>query len=276
MFYIQSNDCTKLAVYDYNPHGSRTIILVHGWPLSHKMFEYQIPTLLQYDYRIVTMDIRGFGQSDESTCGYDYNQLATDLFSIIHQMNLYNFALLGFSMGGAIVTRYMCLYQGYGVSKLCLLDAAVPTYCQSPQNPYGQSVQDTDKLIQLGYHDRPKLNQYFGSIFFAKKHSHPFMNWLQGISDDASGLGQMQTLFSLRDENVFCDLQSIQVPTAIFHGTKDQICRFEMAEIMHQNISSSQLFPLKDAGHSAFYDNLEEFNNLLIHFLDDNNEKQTT
>lgn len=96
MFYIQSNDCTKLAVYDYNPHGSRTIILVHGWPLSHKMFEYQIPTLLQYDYRIVTMDIRGFGQSDESTCGYDYNQLATDLFSIIHQMNLYNFALLGF------------------------------------------------------------------------------------------------------------------------------------------------------------------------------------
>ena len=53
MFYIQSNDCTKLAVYDYNPHGSRTIILVHGWPLSHKMFEYQIPTLLQYDYRIV-------------------------------------------------------------------------------------------------------------------------------------------------------------------------------------------------------------------------------
>ena len=151
MFYIQSNDCTKLAVYDYNPHGSRTIILVHGWPLSHKMFEYQIPTLLQYDYRIVTMDIRGFGQSDESTCGYDYNQLATDLFSIIHQMNLYNFALLGFSMGGAIVTRYMCLYQGYGVSKLCLLDAAVPTYCQSPQNPYGQSVQDTDKLIQPRY-----------------------------------------------------------------------------------------------------------------------------
>lgn len=271
MYYILSNDGTKIAVYDLNPSGTQTIVLVHGWPLSHKMFEYQVPFLLKSNFRIISMDLRGFGTSEETAQGYDYNQFATDLYYVICNFNLQNFYLLGFSMGGAIVTRYMSLYQGYGVSKLCLCDAAVPSYCKTNRNPYGQTIEDTNKLIDLGYQDRPALNQYFGSIFFARTHSAPFKNWFHNLNDSASGIGEMKSLISLRDENVFEDLRYIRVPTGIFHGKEDKICPFGMAEIVHKSIENSKLFPFENAGHGAFYDAKDQFNQTLVNFLKESN-----
>ena len=85
MFFIKSNDNAKIAVYELNPNGKRTIVLVHGWPLSHEMFEYQIPALLNAGYRIVTMDLRGFGNSEVTSAGYNYNQFATDLYCVIYE-----------------------------------------------------------------------------------------------------------------------------------------------------------------------------------------------
>lgn len=269
MFYIKSSDGAKIAVYTLEPKGyTKTIVLVHGWPLSHKMFEYQLSILLNEGYRIVSFDLRGFGNSDETAEGYHYNQLATDLYSVICALNLNNFILTGFSMGGAIVCRYMALYKGYGVCKLCLWDAAVPSYCKTPRNPYGNSIEDTNKLLQMGYGDRPALNRYFGSIFFDKDHSTPFKNWLQAVSDSASGTGEMQCLISLRDEDVFDNLKSIWVPTGIFHGKQDRICPFGMAEITHEVIPNSVLYAFENAGHGAFYDALEQFNVTFINFLE--------
>ena len=267
MFFINSNDNAKIAVYDLNPSGEKTIILVHGWPLSHKMFEYQIPSLLKPNYRIVMIDLRGFGNSDVTYTGYNYNQFATDLYCVIYALNLWNFDLLGFSMGGAVVTRYMKIYQGYGVRKLCLLDAAVPSYCQSYSNPYGQTIEDTNKLIQLGLNDRPKLNEYFGSIFFYQELSNTFKSWFQNLNNTASGLGEMNSLVALRDENVFDDLRYINVPTGIFHGKEDKICPFGMAEIMKKNINHSILYPFEKAGHGAFYEAKEQVNKSLVQFL---------
>lgn len=267
MFFINSNDNAKIAVYELNPNESKTIVLVHGWPLSHKMFEYQIPTLLNDNYRIITIDLRGFGNSDVTSTGYNYNQFATDLYYVIYALNLWNFDLLGFSMGGAIVTRYMKMYQGYGVRKLCLLDSAVPSYSKSYANPYGQSVQDTNKLINLGLNDRPALNEYFGSIFFYREQSKPFKEWFQNLNNTASGLGEINSLVALRDENVFDDLKYIHVPTGIFHGKEDKICSFKMAEIMKKNISNSNLYSFEKAGHGAFYEAKDEVNKALMQFL---------
>lgn len=268
MYYINTNDGVNIAVYNLNPTSNKVVVLVHGWPLSHKMFEYQIPSLLKAGYRVVRMDIRGFGNSEEATTGYNYNQFATDLYYVICALGLSHFSLLGFSMGGAIITRYMAIYQGYGVEKLCLCDAAVPSYCKSTNNPYGQTIEDTNQLIELGYKDRPALNQYFGSIFFAKQHSKSFMNWLQNINDSTSGLGEMESLIALRNEDCFQDLKYIQVPTGIFHGKEDKICPFPMAEIMHANMQKSRLYPLINAGHGAFYDAKDEFNKKLLEFLE--------
>lgn len=267
MFFINSNDNAKLAVYQLNPNGKRTIVLIHGWPLSHKMYEYQIPILLDADYRIITMDIRGFGNSQETSSGYNYNQFATDLYCMICTLNLCNFDLLGFSMGGAIVTRYMKMYQGYGVRKLCLCDGAVPSYCKSYHNPYGQTIEDTNKLIELGLNDRPALNEYFGSIFFYNNQSEPFKNWFQNLNNSASGLGEVYSLIALKNEDVFDDLKYIHTQTGIFHGKNDKICPFGMAEIMHNHIRNSILFPIEKAGHGAFYEARDVFNKNLIQFL---------
>lgn len=270
MFFINSNDNAKIAVYDLNPNGEKTIVLVHGWPLSHKMFEYQIPTLLNNNYRIITLDLRGFGNSDVTYSGYNYNQFATDLYCVIYSLNLWNFDLLGFSMGGAIVTRYMKMYQEYGVRKLCLLDAAVPSYCKSSTNPYGQSLESTNNLIKLGFNDRPALNEYFGSIFFYNNQSKPFKGWFQNLNDSASGLGEMNSLIALKNENVFDDLKYISVPTGIFHGKEDKICPFGMAEIMNKNINNSILYTFEKAGHGAFYEVKDNLNKTLIQFLNNN------
>lgn len=267
MFFISSSDHANIAVYELNPGARRTIILVHGWPLSHKMFEYQIPDLIRCGYRVISFDLRGFGNSDVTSSGYCYNQFATDLYFVIRALNLSQFDLLGFSMGGAIVTRYMRLYGGYGVRKLCLCDAAVPSYCKSMNNPYGQTVEDTEHLIKLGYKDRPALNEYFGSIFFYHKPSKSFQDWMQSLNNSASGLGEMNSLIALKEEEVFYDLPYIRTLTGIFHGKEDQICPFPMAEIMQRQITCSMLFPFEKTGHGIFYDAKETFNATLLKFL---------
>ena len=267
MFFIPSNDKANIAVYELNPNAYKTIVLIHGWPLSHKMFEYQLPDLIKNGYRVISIDIRGFGNSDVTSNGYNYSQFATDLYYVIYALNLSNFDLLGFSMGGAIVAKYMQIYNGYGVRKLCLLDSAVPSYLKTTNNPYGQTIESTNNLIKLGYNDRPALNENFGNMFFYKKPSSAFKNWFQDLSNSASGIGEMSSLIALRDEDIFDSLKYIHIPTAIFHGKEDKICPFPMAKIMHNNIRSSILFPLENGGNGAFYDVKNEFNMTLIKFL---------
>ena len=107
MYYIRSNDGTKICVEDINPTYSKVIVMVHGWPMSKEMFEYQKNMFTQWGYRIITFDIRGFGDSDISGSGYHYDQLATDLYMVIESTGINNIILLGFSMGGAVCVHYM-------------------------------------------------------------------------------------------------------------------------------------------------------------------------
>ena len=137
MFFIRTNDQVKIAVYDLNPCGSETILLIHGWPLSHQIFEYQESLLTANGFRVVSMDLRGFGASDAPACGYGYDRMADDIYTVVRALNLRCFTLVGFSMGGGIVTRYMGRYNGYGVKRLVLLGAASPRFTQCSDFPYG-------------------------------------------------------------------------------------------------------------------------------------------
>lgn len=267
MYYIRSTDKTKIAVYDLNSKACKTVFMLHGWPLNHKMFEYQIHQLIELNYRVITIDLRGFGNSDETAYGYHYNQLATDVYMVISSLKLQNITLVGFSMGGAIAVRYMCKFKGHGVSKLALWDAAAPSYTRTENNPYGVTIENANHLIALGYKDRPALNAYFGSIFFAKEHSKPLTNWFQRMSDSASPVSQMNTLKSLRDEDVFKDLRAIKVPTGIFHGKLDKVCAYEMSDIQLEQIKHAKRYTFAHSGHGAFYDELEAFNRCFCDFL---------
>lgn len=267
MYFINSIDNNQIAVYDLNPLASQTIVLVHGWPLSHRIYEYQQDVLVNLGYRVILIDLRGFGNSEVTADGYEYNQMATDLFYVIRTLNLTNFVLVGFSMGGAIVTRYMTLYNGYGVSKLCLLDAAVPSFTKTQNNPYGVTKEYVNGLIQQAYTDRPKLNKDFGNMLFASNPSQELRDYFQDISNSASGIGTIKTAISLRDEDLFSELPQIYVRTGIFHGKKDKICNYGFATIMKRYIPNAELFTFENGGHATFYDELEKFNKTFIQFI---------
>ncbi len=269
MYYITSNDGTKIAVYDYLPQGKQTIFLIHGWPLSHKIFEYQINLLTDWGYRVVAVDLRGFGKSDTPANGYSYDQMSADIFQIVRKLSLKNFILVGFSMGGSIALRYMNRYNGMGVCRLILLSAAAPCFTRRPGFPYGKTVQEVDDLISLAETDRPQLCQNFSQQLFACPHSDAVIDWFRDIALSASGLGTINCAISLRDEDGRDDLGCVHVPTYIIHGNKDIIVSNELAEIQHENICGSKLISLPDSGHGIMYDQLEKFNSVFMHSITD-------
>lgn len=269
MQYIKSNDGTKIAVYDFNPKGRQTVFLIHGWPLSYKIFEYQINLLTDCGYRVVAVDLRGFGQSDTPVCGYSYNQMATDIFHVVRRMALRNFILVGFSMGGAIALRYMNRYSGFGVCKLILLSAAAPCFTQQTDFPYGKTVQKVNDLINLAKTDRPQLCLNFSKQLFASPQSQSAVDWFRNIALSASGIGTIKSAISLRDEDGRKDLNCIHVPTYIIHGDKDVVVSNELAEIQHKGIRGSNLITLSDSGHGIIYDQLEKFNSVFMNAITD-------
>lgn len=267
MNYIRVKNNVKLAVEDINPRGFKTILFIHGWPLSQKMFEYQTNILSDLGYRIVSIDLRGFGQSDTTFDGYSYDQMATDIYDVINQLGLTNIILAGFSMGGAIVLRYMSLFKGYRVSKLALLAAAAPSFVQRPDYPYGFTQSDVDKLIAQASTDRPQMVADFGDMLFALPHTQNLKDWIKNIGWSASGIGTIKTAISLRDEDLRPDLKFVKVPTGIFHGKLDKICPYKFAELMHQGIENSILYTFENSGHAVFYDELEKFNQSFVSFI---------
>lgn len=269
MFYITSTDGVKIAVYDYCPHGKQNVLLLHGWPLSHQIFEYQVNLLTNCGYRVITVDLRGFGRSDTPACGYSYDQMSTDLFQIVRRLRLKNFILVGFSMGGAIALRYMNRYNGFGVCKLILLSAAAPCFTQRPGFPYGKTMQEVNDLICLAETDRPQLCQNFSKQLLACPHSDAVVDWFRSIALSASGIGTIKCAISLRDEDCRKDLPCVHVPTYIIHGAQDMIVSNELAEIQHKCICGSKLITLPDSGHGIMYDQLEKFNAIFMNAISD-------
>ena len=114
-------------VQDVNPGpGSKTVFFVHGWPLNHQMYQYQLNVLPQHGFRCIAMDIRGNGQSDKPWTGYTYDRLADDIAIVLEALQVENATLVGFSVGGALSIRYMSRYNGQRISKLVLVDAVSP------------------------------------------------------------------------------------------------------------------------------------------------------
>jgi pimeloyl-ACP methyl ester carboxylesterase len=264
--YVQVEPNVSIYVEDIGE--GTPVIFLHGWPVNYKMFEYQLNVLPNQGIRAIAIDFRGYGKSDKPSTGYDYDRMADDVRAVIDELQLTDAVLAGFSMGGAIAVHYMARHAGHGVSKLALLSAAAPVFTQREGYPYGLTpAQLTEQIIEPIFADRPKLLETFGGMFFAKKHSRPFMDWFHALGMEASSYGTINSAIALRDEDLRGDLSSIQVPTAILHGKKDEICPFEFAEEMHKGIAGSQLIAFEESGHGAFYDELEKFNAELIRFI---------
>lgn len=130
-YFIKVEKNVRMFVEDINPESENIILFVHGWPLNHDMYEYIIENFASKWYRCISMDLRGYGKSDKPSSGYDYDRMSKDIRHVIEALKLENITLMGHSMGGAISSRYISKYNNYGVSRLCLLSAAVPKWVQS-------------------------------------------------------------------------------------------------------------------------------------------------
>jgi len=243
-------------------------VLIHGWPLSDEMYEYQYNDLINHKFRIIGITLRGFGQSSKPYGLYDYDMHARDIKKVLDHLNIKKAVLGGFSMGGSIAIRYVSLYNGANISKLALFGAAAPIWTQRKDFPYNLETSAVDALITLNYKDRPKLLSDFIKIFSATPTSlnKGIGSWLNGICISASSFATAQCLIALRDSDLRKDLAKIKIPTLIMHGKLDKICSFDLAEQMKARISDSQLIPFENSGHSLFLEETEKFNAALIRF----------
>ncbi len=267
MYYITVERGVKIAVYDLNPKGKKTIFFIHGWPVNHNMFEYQFDVLPKLGFRCISIDLRGFGNSDAPWDGYSYDRLADDIYEVIRTLNVNDMALVGFSMGGPIAIRYIARHRSYKVSKLVLLSAAAPSFTKREGYPYGMAPETLDAIIAQTYRNRPQMVEDFGRMFFANKVTDSFMRWFNYLNYSSTGHSTIKTAESLRDSDVRDDLAQIHVPTGIFHGVQDRICPYEFAVILNKGIKNSQLFRFDLSGHGIFYDELEKFNREFSNYL---------
>ncbi|MBD8499649.1 alpha/beta fold hydrolase [Paenibacillus arenosi] len=264
-YYVPVEKGVNVYVEDVGT--GKPVVLIHGWPVNHKMFEYQASQLPKYGYRTIGIDLRGFGKSDRPWQGYSYNRMADDIYEVLEALRLKNVRLIGFSMGGAIAIRYMARHAGKRVAQLILVDAAAPAFTQRPGFPYGFTKAEVDALLELNDKDRPQLLTNFGDIFFAKPISNSFRNWFQLLGLEADSHATYETLKSLRDEDLRADLAKVHVPTAIFHGKYDKVAPYPLAIAMNEGIKGSLLAPFEHSGHGSFYDEREKFNKELLSFL---------
>ena len=267
--FIEVEKNVRLHVSDLG-EGS-AVVLLHGWPFSDAMYEYQYPALVRNGYRVVGITFRGFGQSDKPFGKYNYDVFAEDVKFILEQLEIENALLGGFSFGAATAIRFISRYKNEHVTKLALFGPAAPCEVRRDDFPFGLPVEILDNLIQLNAENRPQLLEEFGKLFGASESALPknLYQWLAGIQIQSSQYAMEQGLYMIRDSDLRDDLGKITIPTAIFHGTQDKLCPFELAEQLCKGIPNSKLVPFENSGHALFLEERVKFNDELLKFARD-------
>ena len=249
------------------------VVLIHGWPLSGRSWESQMPALVEAGHRVVTYDRRGFGDSSQPWGGYDYNTFAADLDVLLQHLDLREVALVGFSIGGGEVVRYIARYGTDRVAK-AVLAAAVPPYLyKSDDNPEGGLDDATIAAFQEGVRtDRLAFLDEFTTNFFSAggqlKVSEPQREYARDIAASASPKGTLDCIAAFARTDFRADLEKITVPTLVIHGDSDAIVPFEVSgRRSAEAISNAELVVVKGAPHGFNASHANEFNGHLLRFL---------
>lgn len=258
----------------YEDHGSgKPVVLIHGWTLSGRSWEKQIPALVEAGYRVIAYDRRGFGWSSQPWEGYEYDTLAADLRKLIEHLDLRDATLVGFSMGGGEVARYISTYGTGRVSKAVLAAAVPPYFYKSLDNPDGGLDDATIQQFQNGVKgDRIAFLEGFTRNFFSAGGkllvSEAQRNYALDIAAFASPKGTLDCLAAFAYTDFRSDLQQMRLPTLIIHGDSDAIVPFEVSgKRAHEMIEGSQLELIQGGPHGINTTHTEQFNRALLGFL---------
>ena len=263
----------RLHVEDSGGDG-RPVVLIHGWPLSAESWKAQVGPLRAAGHRVIAYDRRGFGRSDKPDSGYDYDTLTGDLAGLLEEHDLRDAALVGFSMGGGEVARYVGRHGEARLRSVVFAAAVPPCLMKSDDNPDGPLTPEKAREKEAGLKaDRGKFFDAFTTNFFSAKgalkvteaqRQEAIALCLQ--SDQAAALGCMQAFSTTDFRN---DLEKVTVPTLVLHGDSDGTVPFEgSGKRTHAAIAGSELVLLRDAPHGCNASHAEEFNRALLAFLE--------
>jgi pimeloyl-ACP methyl ester carboxylesterase len=258
----------------YEDHGTgKPVILIHGWPLSGSSWEKQLPVLLDAGYRVITYDRRGFGDSSKPTSGYNYDTLAEDLHKLITNLDLRDFVLVGFSMGGGEVARYLGKYGTERVSKAVFMSAIQPFLLKTRDNPEGVDGSVFEGIKKAIIADRPAfLSEFFANFYNVdvlggKLVSNQVVELSWNIAAGASPKGTLDCV-SAWLEDFRKDLERIDVPTLVVHGDADRILSLAATgRRTHKLVKGSRLVTVEGGPHGLIWTHAEKVNCELLDFL---------
>jgi non-heme chloroperoxidase len=262
----------------YEDHGTgKPVILIHGWPLSGRSWEKQVPALLAAGYRVITYDRRGFGDSSKPTSGYNYDTFAEDLHKLVTKLDLRDAALVGFSMGGGEVARYLGTYGSERMRKAAFLAAIPPFLLKTPDNPGGVdgSVFDGIKAgvaaDRLAFLTAFFANFYNVDVLGGKRVSHQAVQFSWNVAAGASPKGTLDCVSAwLTDFRK--DLARTDVPTLVVHGDADRILPIEVTgKRMHELLKESRLAVIEGGPHGLNWTHADQVNRELLDFLGQKN-----
>lgn len=268
----KENSCNIDLYYEDLGEGE-PVVLIHGWPLSGRSWERQVPALLEAGYRVITYDRRGFGHSGRPSTGYDYDTLASDLNTLLNTLDLRNAVLVGFSMGGGEVARYLGRYGCERIRKAVFMGAVTPFLLKTPDNPAGldgnvfEGIRQGIKSDRLSFLTSFLSNFYNLHAFGRKKVSEEVLRLSWNIAAQASPIATLSCVHSwltdFRD-----DLLGIKIPTLVIHGDDDRILPFAATgSRTHEAVEGSRLIVVAGAPHGLNWTHADEVNDGLIDFL---------
>lgn len=226
MTMIKTRDGAQLYVKDWG--AGDPVILIHGWPLSSDSWDPISNALVEAGHRVIAYDRRGYGRSDQSAGGYDYDSFADDLADVMKETGATsNVTLIGFSMGGGEVARYMSRHQGKGVVRAALISSVVPFVKQTEDNPDGVPQSKFDEIEQDIRDDRPAfmqtfLQQFYGVGFISKPVSQAVLDAGWAMAMQAGLLPTLAAAKAWSSTDFRPDCAAFNVPTLIVHGTSDK------------------------------------------------------
>jgi len=270
---VGKENSSNIDLY-YEDHGSgHPVVLIHGYPLSGASWERQVPVLLSKGHRVITYDRRGFGKSSQPTTGYNYDTFAEDLRKLLAHLDLHDFSLVGFSMGGGEVARYIGKYGSKGVHKAVIISGIPPFLLKTPGNPEG-----IDKGVFEGIEKAVAADRYAFFTEFFKNFYNTDLLLNKGISEQAvqaswnlaAGCSATASLACVATwhEDFREDLSAVDVPTLVIHGDADRILPIAAAGSRTAKlIKGARLVVVKDGPHCVPWTHADEVNAALLNFL---------
>jgi non-heme chloroperoxidase len=258
----------------YEDHGTgRPVVLIHGFPLSGHSWEKQIPGLLASGHRVITYDRRGFGDSSQPTVGYDYDTFAGDLNALMEALNLFDVALVGFSMGTGEVTRYLSTYGSGRVRQAALLGPLPPFLLKTNDNPEGVDKSVFDGIMGAIVADRPAyMTDFFDNFYNVDKFrgtriSDQALQMSWNVAVGASAVGTLACVPSwLTDFRG--DLPKNDVPTLVMQGTEDRILPIDATgRRLPALIKDVRFVEVPGGPHNIAWTHSDEVNKSLFGFL---------